>query len=47
VSLKRVTDSLTFMLCIEDNAIRVQALLLCESIRQFGGRHRHAPILGR
>jgi hypothetical protein len=40
-----VTDPLTFVLCIEDNAIRAQALLLCESIRQFGGRHRRAPIL--
>jgi hypothetical protein len=40
-----VTDALTFVLCIENNAIRAQALLLCESIRQFGGRHRSAPIL--
>jgi hypothetical protein len=40
-----VTDALTFVLCIEHNAIRGQALLLCESIRQFGGRHRSAPIL--
>jgi hypothetical protein len=37
--------TVTFVLCIEDNAIRAQALLLCESIRRFGGRHRHAPIL--
>ena len=36
---------MTFVLCIENNAIRAQALLLCESIRQFGGRHRDAPIL--
>ena len=35
----------TFVLCIENNAIRPQALLLCESIRRFGGRHRDAPIL--
>lgn len=35
----------SFVLCIEDNAIREQALLLCESIRRFGGRHRDAPIL--
>jgi hypothetical protein len=35
----------TFVLCIEDNAIRPQALLLCESIRRFGGRHRDARIL--
>ena len=33
-------DPLTFVLCIENNAISRQALLLCESIRQFGGRHR-------
>lgn len=35
----------TFVLCIENNAVKAQALLLCESIRQFGGRHRDAPIL--
>jgi hypothetical protein len=40
-----VTDTLTFVLCIENNAICAQALLLCESIRQFGGPHRSAPIL--
>jgi hypothetical protein len=40
-----VTEALTFVLCIERNAIRAQALLLCESIREFGGRHRGAPIL--
>jgi hypothetical protein len=40
-----VTNVLTFVLCIENNAIRAQALLLCESIRQFGGSHRDAPIL--
>ncbi len=35
----------TFVLCIESNAIREQALLLCESIRRFGGRYSHAPIM--
>jgi hypothetical protein len=40
-----VTDAATFLLCIENNAIRAQALLLCESLREFGGRHRGAPIL--
>jgi hypothetical protein len=35
----------TFVLCIENNAIRPQALLLCESIRRFAGRHRSAPIV--
>ncbi|MBS0320097.1 MAG: glycosyltransferase [Proteobacteria bacterium] len=37
--------SATFALCIEDNAIRDQALLLCESVRTFGGRYRDAPII--
>jgi hypothetical protein len=40
-----VTDALTFVLCIENNAIRAQALLLCESIRRFGGRYSRAPIV--
>jgi hypothetical protein len=35
----------TFVLCIEDNAIREQALLLCQSIRRFAGCHRQAPIV--
>ena len=37
-------DDVTFVLCIEDNAMRTQALLLCESIRSFGGPHSSAPI---
>ena len=37
--------SASFVLCIENNAIRDQALLLCASIRHFGGRYRRAPIL--
>src|SRR6185503_13952137 len=45
VGSRPVTDDLTFVLCIENNAIRAQALLLCESIRRFGGRHRSAAIL--
>jgi hypothetical protein len=40
-----VTEELTFVLCIENNAIREQALLLCESIRRFSGRHCRAPII--
>jgi len=40
-----VGEVLTFVLCIEDNEIRAQSLLLCESIRRFGGRHGSAPIL--
>lgn len=35
----------TFVLCIENNAIRDQSLLLCESIRRFGGRYSRSPIL--
>ena len=35
----------TFVLCIENNGMRDQALLLCRSIRRFAGRHRDAPIL--
>ena len=34
-----------FVLCIENNAIRDQALLLCRSIRRFAGRHADAQIL--
>jgi hypothetical protein len=40
---RRVT--LAFVLCIEANATRNQALLLCESIRTYGGMYRDAPIL--
>ena len=39
-----MTHDVTFVLCIENNPIRPQALLLCESIREFCGRHRNAPI---
>lgn len=35
----------SFVLCIERNATESQALLLCESIRHWGGRHRTAPIV--
>lgn len=35
----------SFVLCIENNAIKDQALLLCESIRRFGGKFRDSPIL--
>jgi hypothetical protein len=38
-------SEVTFVLCIENNAIRPQALLLCESIRRFAGRHRDAAIV--
>jgi hypothetical protein len=35
----------SFVLCIENNGIREQALLLCRSIRRYAGRLRDAPIL--
>jgi len=37
--------SATFVLCIEDTGIREQALLLCQSIRAFGGAQAASPIL--
>jgi hypothetical protein len=38
-------ESVAFVLCIENNAIREQALLLIESIRTFAGKHRDAEII--
>ena len=38
-------DQISFVLCIEGNGIEPQALLLCESIRRFGGRYRGSPII--
>jgi GT2 family glycosyltransferase len=35
----------SFVLCIENNSIRDQALLLCESIRRYAGRYRDSRIL--
>jgi hypothetical protein len=35
----------TFALCIENNAIRDQALMLCESIRHFGGAYGGSRII--
>lgn len=35
----------SFVLCIENNAIKDQALLLCESIREFAGAYRRSPIV--
>ncbi|HEX7327874.1 MAG TPA: SEC-C metal-binding domain-containing protein [Casimicrobiaceae bacterium] len=35
----------SFALCIENNGLREQALLLCESVRRFGGRQRNARIV--
>jgi hypothetical protein len=39
------TATVTFALCIENNSIRDQALLLCESIRRYAGRYRQSKIL--
>ena len=39
------SETVAFVLCIERNAIRPQALLLIESIRTFAGAHRNAEIL--
>lgn len=36
---------IAFLLCVEANRLEAQALLLCESLRTFGGRYRRAPIL--
>lgn len=38
-------QQLSFLLCIEGNGIEQQALLLCESIRRFGGRYGGSPII--
>ncbi len=40
-----VSASASFVLCIENNSIRDQALLLCESIRRYAGRFRQSRIL--
>lgn len=39
------TDEVTFLICVEGNRLEPQALLLCESIRRFGGSYRAAPIV--
>jgi hypothetical protein len=38
-------ETVAFVLCIENNAIRDQALLLIESIRTFAGAHKDAEII--
>lgn len=38
-------ESVAFVLCVERGILEGQAVLLCESIRAFAGRHRRAPIL--
>ena len=44
VSARQVAD-VSFALCIENNGLREQALLLCESLRRYGGRQRHARVV--
>jgi hypothetical protein len=38
-------DEIAFLICVEANRLEPQALLLCASIRRFGGRYRTAPIV--
>lgn len=38
-------SEVSFLICVEANRLEPQALLLCESLRTFGGRYRNAPIL--
>lgn len=37
-------SEIEFVICVEGNRLEPQARLLCESIREFGGRYRNAPI---
>jgi hypothetical protein len=39
-------DEVSFVMCLEANRLEPQGLLLCESIRAFGGRYANSPILG-
>lgn len=38
-------SEIAYLICVEANRLAPQARLLCESIRTFGGRYRHAPII--
>jgi hypothetical protein len=38
-------DDLTLLFCIEAGALEPQGLLLCESIRTFGGKYKNSRIL--
>jgi hypothetical protein len=38
-------NEIAFLICVEANRLELQARLLCQSIRTFGGRYRRAPIL--
>jgi hypothetical protein len=37
-------SEVAFLMCVEANRLAPQSLLLCESLRTFGGRYRNAPI---
>ncbi len=37
-------SEVSFLLCVEANRLEPQSLLLCESLRTFGGLYRNAPI---
>lgn len=40
-----LTESeVAFLICVEANRLEPQSLLLCESLRTFGGRYRNAPV---
>ena len=39
-------DQIAFVLCLEANRLEPQGLLLCESIRTFGGRYANCSIVG-
>jgi hypothetical protein len=39
-------DHVSFVMCLEPNRLEPQGLLLCESIRTFGGRYAMSPIVG-
>ena len=39
-----VPDDISFVICVEGNVLGSQALLLCESLRRFGGEYRDCPI---
>ncbi|MGH8802207.1 MAG: hypothetical protein ACREX6_07910, partial [Casimicrobiaceae bacterium] len=44
-AIPKSAPDLSFVLCIENNGLREQALLLCESLRRYGGRHRQARVV--
>jgi hypothetical protein len=39
-------DQVNFVMCLEANRLEPQGLLLCESIRTFGGQYANSPIFG-